>query len=62
MDPTVRLAHLSDGLKSAVERVRRWDSMTEEQRGFHREQMKFLVRQFVIVEREIEMFIASASK
>jgi len=62
MDPTVRLAHLSDGLKSAVERIQKWEKLTEEQRGFHREQMKFLVRQFVIVEREIEMFIASASK
>jgi hypothetical protein len=60
MDPTVRLAHLSDGMKSAVERIQKWDSLTEEQRGFHREQMKFLMRQFLIVEREIEMFFSMA--
>jgi hypothetical protein len=60
MDPTVRLAHLSDGIKSAVERIRRWDSLTEEQRGFHKEQMKFLMRQFVIIEREMETFFSMA--
>ena len=56
MDPTVRLDHFRDGLKLAVERQNKWDSLTEEQKGFHREQMKFLTRQFVIIEKEMAQF------
>jgi len=54
----IRLDHFRSGLKSAIERQEKWESMTEEQRGFHREQMKFLVRQFVIIEKEMENFFA----
>lgn len=60
MDPTIRLAHLSEGMRSAVERIQKWEKLTDEQRGFHREQMKFLFRQFLIVERELETFFANA--
>jgi hypothetical protein len=58
MDVMIRLDHFRSGLKSAIERQEKWESMTEEQRGFHREQMKFLIRQFVIIEKEIEVFFA----
>ena len=58
MDVLFRLECFKDGLKSAVERQETWESLTEEQRGFHREQMKFLIRQFVIIEREMEVFFA----
>jgi hypothetical protein len=58
MDPTVRLDHFRDGLKSASERQSKWESLTEEQKGFHREQMKFLIRQFVIIEKEMAEFFA----
>jgi hypothetical protein len=58
MDVMVRLEYFKDGLKSAIERQERWNSLSEEQKGFHREQMKFLIRQFVIIEREMETFFA----
>jgi hypothetical protein len=58
MDVMLRLDYFRDGLKSAIERQERWESMTEEQKGFHREQVKFLIRQFVIIEREMEIFFA----
>jgi len=58
MDPTLRLEHFKDGLKSADERQKKWDSLTEEQKGFHREQMKFLMRQFAIIEKEMAEFFA----
>lgn len=61
MDPVVRLDHFRDGLKSAVERQSKWDSLTEEQKGFHKEQMKFLIRQFVIIEKEVAQFFAIVS-
>jgi hypothetical protein len=59
MDPTVRLDHFRDGLKTAMERQNKWDSLTEEQKGFHKEQMKFLMRQYLIIEKEMESFFAS---
>jgi len=58
MDPTVRLDHFRDGLKSAAERQNKWDSLTEQEKGFHREQVKFLIRQFAIIEKEMESFFA----
>jgi hypothetical protein len=58
MDPTFRLDNFRDGMKSAAERQSKWDSLTDEQKGFHREQMKFLHRQFLIVTKEIAEFFA----
>jgi len=56
MDPTVRLDHFRDGLKSATEREKKWETLTEKEKGFHREQIKFLVRQFAIIEKEMAQF------
>ena len=59
MDVTVRLDHFRDGLKCAVERQEKWDSLTEQDKGFHKEQIKFLIRQFVIIEKEMAEFFAT---
>ena len=53
-----RLDYFRDGLKAAIERQERWESLMECERAFHREQMKFLIRQFVIIEKEMEVFFA----
>jgi len=58
MDVLFRLQYFLDGIRCAIDRQERWESMTEEQKGFHREQVKFLIRQFVIIEREMEVFFA----
>ena len=58
MDVMIRLDHFRDGLKSAAERQSKWESLTEEEKGFHREQMKFLTRQFIIIEKEMAEFFA----
>ena len=58
MDVLFRLECFKDGLKAAIERQERWESLMECERAFHREQVKFLIRQFVIIEKEMEVFFA----
>lgn len=60
MDISVRIQVFKDGLESADKRVK--NLKTSEDKGFHREQMKFLERQFVILKKEIEEYLEGQRK
>jgi len=55
MDVMTRLEVFKDGLESAVKRIKLLK--TDEDRLLHKEQMKFIERQFVILKKEIDEFI-----
>jgi hypothetical protein len=55
MEVLVRLQVFKDGLDSAEKRLK--NLKTEEDKQLHKEQMKFIERQFVILKKELEEYI-----
>jgi hypothetical protein len=60
MDVSVRIQTFKDGLDSAEKRVKK--IKTSEDKGLHREQMKFLERQFEIIKKEVEEYLERQRK
>ena len=60
MDPSVRIQLFKDGLESAEKRVKK--IKTDEDKALHKEHMKFLERQFVILKKEVEEYIEGQKK
>jgi len=60
MDPSVRIQMFKDGLESAEKRVK--NIKTDAEKGLHREHMKFLERQFLILKKEVEEYLEGQKK